>query len=242
MIPALLGFGQKYLFEIIAVVCFVAAAGLVVWKAQNWCNHACREAKVALTEATTGLNKCIEDAEKAKTFYLEQNAEWQRQVNEQRAAIEEAKKVKEAIVTQKRESFNKIFKESKTNETESKARIRADIRPADVVSAPTALVREYNAAVASGPGSPQGNRGSEVSGQDPVGTLGSTATFDAVAVAEALIGNVYKYNQLAAQCTALMEIVKELEARNDSNTKRTDGPAAAAGRDVPSRAAQSQVF
>ena len=211
MLSALAVFGRKYLFEIIAVICFLVFMGVVVYVVQNWCNHACRTAKVEAEEAKVALLTCTQAKEKEMAFYLEQRAEWQRQVDEQKAAIEKALKEKTEIVEQKRRSFNQIFKETKKNEASIKQRVEANVRPSDVVVAPLGLVREYNAAVASGPGAAKGDSGSQVEGADPVGTLGTAGTFEALAVAEALIGNVLKYNELSARCTSLMELVKELE-------------------------------
>lgn len=244
MLELFIGFGRKYLFEIIAVVCFVAAAGLVVYKAQNWCNHACRTAKVELTEVQASLATCQTDKAKEMSFYLEQVAQWQKQVAAQLAAIEEAKKNKEEIVEKNRRSFDQIFKEKKKNEAQSKERVVAEIRPTDVVTAPTALVREYNAAVAASAGLATGNSGSEVGvPQGAPGTLGEIGTYDAVAVAEALLANLYKYNQLALRCNTLVDIVKELEAKN--GTTSVGGPAGtpeANGGDVLDGAARAQVF
>lgn len=244
MLELFLGFGRKYLFEIIAIVCFIAAIGLVVYKAQNWCNHACREAKVELSEAQGKLTACTDQAAKDKEFYLQQQAQWQKQVDEQNAAIEAAKQQKAEIVEKNRRSFDQIFKENKKNEQQSKQRVTAEIRPTDVVTAPTALVREYNAAVASRSGAPRADGGSKVGlPKDPVGTVGEVGTYDAMAVAEALIANAYRYNQLALRCDTLVDIVKELEAKY--GTTPVGGPvgkAEADGGNSVGGAARAQIF
>jgi hypothetical protein len=147
-------------------------------------------------------------------FYFQQREGWQKQVDAQNAAIEAAKQDKVEIVEKNRKSFDQIFKENKKNEQKSKQRVSVEIRPTDVVTAPVALVREYNAAVAAGPGASSPDGGSKVGlPKDPVGTPGEVATFDAMAVASAIIDNVHKYNQLSLRCDTLVDIVKELEAR-----------------------------
>ena len=242
MWTAVATFASKYLFEIIAAVCFAVFIGVGVYVVQNWCNHACRTAKVEATEAKAALASCKDEAGKAMAFYLDQQSKWEAQVAEQKREIEAAKAKKAEIVNKNRKSFENLFKEKKTSETQSKARVVAEVRPTDVVTAPLALVREYNAAVAASPGAAQGDSGSSVPGANPTSLVGEVGTFDALAVAEALLDNLYKYNQLALRCNTLVDIVKELEATHGVDTGRTDGQAEQPRGDVLSGVASAQIF
>jgi hypothetical protein len=67
MVDLALKFLFKYLFEIIAVVCFASALGIVYYKAQHWCNQVCRELKQENEEyrlKVVELNDVIVVAEK----------------------------------------------------------------------------------------------------------------------------------------------------------------------------------
>lgn len=63
MVDLILKFALKYIWEIIAVVCIAASIGIVIWKAQTWCNKACRDA----TEEVIELKNAIKVAEKRAT-------------------------------------------------------------------------------------------------------------------------------------------------------------------------------
>jgi len=243
MWTAVASFAGKYVFEIIAAVCFAVFIGVVVYTVQNWCNHACRTAKAEAVTAKAELAQCKAESGKALAFYLEQVAKWEAQVAEQRREIEAAKVQKAEIVDKGRRSFEKIFKEKKTSEQQSRTRIAAEVRPNDVVIAPLALVREYNEAVAASPGAAQANSGSEIGiSKNPASLVGEVGTFDALAVAQALLDNLHKYNQLAVRCNALVEIVTELEATHGNNTGGSAGKAVDAGGNVPSGAVAAQIF
>jgi hypothetical protein len=63
MYKLILDLGLKYLWEIIAVVCLVSALGLVYYKANHWCNKACRDYR----EEATELQGAIEAAQQRAT-------------------------------------------------------------------------------------------------------------------------------------------------------------------------------
>jgi hypothetical protein len=229
---ALVSFGVKYLWEIIAAVCLVSAIGLVYWKAQSWCNAACREQRILVQECDIVLKKtnellAKERAERAKDkqYYMEQQALWQRQVDDQLAEIENVKAANQAIVEKHRKPFSDIFKRNTQNEQKAQVRINSNIKPSDVVTAPLALMREYNEAVARAPAAKGSGGGEGRLSSNPTGAEDQVATFSALAVTETLVENVNRYNQLALKCDALVDIVVDLEARYGNNSGGTDGPA-----------------
>lgn len=243
MIALILGFGKKYLIEILMVVGALILLGGVVYKAQNWCNHACREARVERDEAKAALKTCQDKSEAEMAHYLNERATWQKQVDEQAAAVKTAKEAKAKIVDTNRRKFDEIFTERKKNERKSQERIVAQVKPTAVVVAPVAIMREYNEAIANGASTATGGRSPEVGlSNDSAVLAGEVATFDAVAVAEAVVGNIHKYNELALRCDTLIDIVKELEAKNgNANDGRTAGAPAGDGGDVPDGTARAAV-
>jgi hypothetical protein len=235
--------GKEYWKQIVGGIALLLVLGYSVYAAQNWCNHACRVAKVELAEAKEALDVCKAKAAKDEAFYREQQASWEKQVANQKKAIGTAKKKKAEIVEKGRKSFDNIFKENSKNEQESKARIAVAVRPADVVTAPLALVREYNEAVAASASIAEGGSGGPVGAAgNPIDLAGEVGTFDAMAVAEAVVENVHKYNQLALRCNTLIDIVKELEEKHGIHNGGTDGKAEQSGGDVLSGAATAQIF
>lgn len=243
MLSTLLLFGRKYLFEILIGVAALLAAGYATYKAQNWCNHACRTAIIERDEARANLTKCQENAEKEMAHFLTERAGWQKQVEDQAKAVKKAKAAKAKIVDDNRRKFDDIFTERKKNEAQSKERIVAQIRPSAVVTAPSALVREYNEAVANGTDASTGGRRAEVRiPNDSAVLVGEIESFDAVAVAEALIGNVHKYNELALRCDTLVEIVKQLEEKYGHDPNGTVGKTGADGGNVLDGAVRDQIF
>lgn len=211
VLPAL----KKYLFEIIAVVCITAAVGVVWYNMNNWCNNACQKAQ----KEVVAVNKKLDAESKARLrdreLYDQEVAKWTAEVEKQKREIERITRARKQEAEKARRRLEDIFKETKRNEEQAQARIKAEIRPVDVVVAPLALVREYNEAVASA-NATLGGGGNP--GWLPEGTgdlIGKTGTFDALAVATALVRNIQAYEKLVARFDVLVKYVRQLEGAYD---------------------------
>lgn len=217
MIPVVamaLPFLKKYVFEIIAVVAITAAVGIVWYNVNNWCNGACKDAREEKHDLEVELATCAVNAQKQLELYNAEREKWVKEVERMNEEIAALKSRNEEAVKQSRRKFENIFKEQKKNEQRQKERVAVQIRPTDTVVAPLALVREYNESVASSFG-PSGDSGGKVwVPEDSSSLVGKVGTFDAVAVAEALLDNLNKYHKLAARCDALVDLVLQLEKTN----------------------------
>lgn len=172
----------------------------------------------------------LEGYREAEAKYLEcqhnfeiESKKWHAEVEKQKKELEAAKTEKKEIV---RRNFD-MFKESKKKVTEIKKEttneIKATIASDDVVTVPRAFVVVYNHAV-EGSRVAEGNSGEVQVPDYSIGTKATPVTFDATYFAQTVKGNIDTYNELAARCNALIDIVEKLEIHDGTNIERPDGP------------------
>lgn len=166
---------------------------------------------------------------------------WNAQVEKQKKDLQEFELKKKGTVKRNWD----VFKETKGKVTKNKektdASIATNIVPTATVRVPIGFVWVYNSAV-------EGSRvatGASPSPEVPDYSLrasSETVTFEAVAFTKVIKENVDAYNQVAAQCSKLIDIVVEMEANYGGYIEGSVPPLGDNGGDVLARAVEAQIF
>lgn len=121
-------------------------------------------------------------------------------------------KDKEKAVQDTQESFRGRVKRLLDDRNEMAKKLNSELKPDDTVTAPPAVRMLHDRAI-SDYGHSSGEGENKATG-DSGGTAGKVETFEASAVAKVLTENIQQYNELAARCDALVDLVTQIKEIN----------------------------
>jgi hypothetical protein len=140
---------------------------------------------------------------------------WNAQVEKQKKDLADLELKKKSTVKRNYDMFKQSSKNLKANKEKTDAAITTSIVPSAVVRVPMGFVWVYNDAV-EGSRIATGNQGSSTVPDYSLRAKSETVTFDAPYFTKVMKENVDQYNELAARCTKLIDVVTELETNYES--------------------------
>lgn len=166
---------------------------------------------------------------------------WNAQVEKQKNDLKEFELKKKSTVKRNWDVFSGVKQNVKVNKEKTDAAITTSIVPSAVVRVPMGFVWVYNDAVA-GSRIATGDQGGASVPDYSLRAKDETVTFDAPYFTKVMKSNVDQYNELAARCTKLIDVVNELEANYGDYLKGSVQPTGDAGGDVLAGAVKDQLF
>jgi hypothetical protein len=166
---------------------------------------------------------------------------WNSQVEKQKKDLADLELKKRNTVKRNYDMFKQSSKGVKANKEKTDAAITTSIVPSAVVRVPMGFVWVYNDAV-EGSRIATGNQGGSTVPDYSLRPKDETVTFDAPYFTKVMKANVDQYNELAARCTKLIDVVEELEANYGDYLKGSVQPTGDAGGDILAGAAKDQLF
>lgn len=141
-----------------------------------------------------------------------EHSRWQAMVDKQQNDLDVLSKKKQEVITETVTIYKDVIKRVEVQKKETTNAIQANIRPTDIVTVPNGFVGVYNSAVeGSRIASGEPNKGSKEVPPNSSGIVGKTTLFDATYFTEVMKGNIDIYNEVAARCTMLIDLVKNIE-------------------------------
>lgn len=226
MLRLLLEF-KELIFVVLIGLAIAGAAGHVIYTYK----------KVGQLEGALAQEQAGRKAD--REFYDAQVLRWEKQVAEQQAKLDAAKKDQKKIIEKNKRSFDELFKKHTKLEARIQNEITAKLRPTDVIVAPRAVEWLFNDAAKGGSYSPPA---SVRDGADSERTAYQVGTYDATAWTQALVDNALKYNELALRCDTLVDVVIELEAKYGNPTGGAAGATGTAGGNGSNGVVADQLF
>jgi hypothetical protein len=166
---------------------------------------------------------------------------WNAQVEKQKQDLKEFELKKKDTVKRNWDVFKDTKVKVKVNKEKTDAAITTSIVPSAVVRVPMGFVWVYNDAV-EGSRIATGQQGSSSVPDYSLRPKDETVTFDASYFTKVMKGNVDQYNELAARCTKLIDVVTELETNYGDYIKGSVQPTGNAGGDILAGAVEAQIF
>jgi hypothetical protein len=166
---------------------------------------------------------------------------WNTQIEKQKRELKEFELKKEGTVKRNWDVFKTSAKKAKVNKEKTDAAIVTTIVPTATVRVPMGFVWVYNDAVEGSRVATRASQGAEVPDYS-LRPKEETVTFNATYFTRVVKGNVDQYNELAARCSTLIDIVEELEKDYGDYIERPVQPAGDLGGDVLAGTVKDQLF
>jgi hypothetical protein len=166
---------------------------------------------------------------------------WNAQVEKQKNDLADLELKKKSTVKRNYDMFKQSSKGVKANKEKTDAAITTSIVPSATVRVPMGFVWVYNDAV-EGSRIATGQQGGSSVPDYSLRAKGETVTFDAPYFTKVMKENVDQYNELAARCTKLIDVVVELEANYGDYLKGSVQPTGDAGGDILAGTVEAELF